>query len=139
MTRRAKICVAVVAVAAFAAVGFAVGSAIGAGAAGVWACPGQIALDLNTYGQGSATAAEALQGEAGVLARYGVVTQSQLDQALASASGPTRYDASNGMLYINGNLVAQFSAGQLPDQSWAVASAQYCSPPASGGSPGATP
>ena len=143
MTRKMKICVAVGAVAALAAVGFAVGSAIGVGAASDWACqPDRIALDVSTYGQGggSPTAAAAMQSEASVLAQYGVASQSQLDQALASATGATRYSTSDGMLYVNGSVVAQFSALQLPDKTWGVTSTQYCSPsPANPGSPGATP
>ena len=141
MRRGARVLVAVVTVAAFAVVGFAIRSAVGAGAPSVWACqPDQMALDLGTYGQGggNATAAAGLQSEAAILAAYGVASQSLLDQALASASGATRYDDSNGMLYVGGSVVAQFSAQQLPDQSWGVATTKYCSPPASAGSPGTT-
>ena len=130
MMRGARVCVAILAA---ATVGLAVWSAVGSGAPIVWACQhDHIALDLFTYGQGggSATAEEALRSEAGVLASDGVSDQSRLNEALASRSGPTRYAPSTGMVYIDGSVVAQISPGQLPDKSWVVESARYCSPPA---------
>ncbi len=120
----------------------AIGAAVGAGASSDWACkPEYVATAINEYTSegGDSTAAEALRNEAYVLARDRVASESQLAQALASDKGDTRYDADTGMLYVDGSVVARFSAGQFADKSWGVGTAQFCYPPASDGAPTNSP
>jgi hypothetical protein len=114
--------------------GMAIGAAVRAGASSDWACkPEQVAFAIVEHEPegGASTAAEALRNEANAEAHFGVVTESQLDQALASDSGDTRYDADTGMLYVDGSVVAKFRATQLTDKTWVVGSAQFCTVPPS--------
>jgi hypothetical protein len=60
-------------------------------------------------------------------------TSQQLDEALASDQGPTRYDPTTGNLFIDGVLAAQFSATKLSDGTYIADEVTTCAPKTAGG------
>ncbi len=122
-----KMAVLVAALAASAALGTAIGSR--GGPLGEWGCPrGRIGYSLFTNAEsgGHASPEEALAALAPFLAADGAREQPEYAEALASRTGPTRFDPHTGKLYIDDRLEARITLVQLADGTWTVDNLMLC-------------
>lgn len=116
------------------AVGAALGTAIGS-AGGPYderGCPPErIGHSVFTYAEGGGYASpeETLAALAPFLAADGAREQSEYAEALASTTGPTRFEPDTGKLYIDDKVEARIALVQLADGTWTVDSEMLCHRP----------
>lgn len=121
----------IVVVIAGAVLGTAVGSA--GGPYDDWGCPVErIATQVYTpaEGGGYATEDDALKGMVEFLAADGERTQSEYAEAIASRTGPNRYEPDTGRIYLDDRVEVQLNFEQLPDRTWTPSEVIICGPPA---------
>jgi hypothetical protein len=143
-SRRAKtirIVAPVSLLAAAAALGTAIGSA--SGPYDDWGCPPErIAHSIYdpAEGGGYASPDDLLAALAPFLATDGAREQSEYADALASRSGPTRFEPDTGNLYIDDEIEARIALTQIADGTWTIDSEMLCEPATTQlPSPGPTP
>jgi len=114
-----------------AALGTAIGSA--GGPFDEWGCPSErIARETFTPAEsgGYKTQSEALAAMVGFFAADGDQAASEYAAAVASSSGPTRYEPDTGRLFIEDKVEVQLRFEQLPDGTWTPSEVTICGPSA---------
>lgn len=124
----------IVALVSGAALGTAIGSAIGSagGPFADWGCPSErIARQVYTPAEGGGykTEDEALTAMADFLAADGDQARSEYAEAIASRTGPTRYEPETGRIFIYDKVEVQLRFDQLPDGTWTPSEVTLCGPP----------
>jgi hypothetical protein len=127
LSKAIRMAMLVFALAGSAALGTAIGSA--SGPYDEWGCPPErigYSLFTNADGGGDASPEETLAALAPFLAADGERGQSDYAEALASRTGPTRFEPDTGELYIDGRIEARIALVQLTDGTWAVDNVMLC-------------
>jgi hypothetical protein len=113
-----------------AALGTAVGSA--SGPYDGWGCPPE-RIGHSTFepaeGGGYSSREETLAAHARYLAADGAHSEAEYAEALASRTGPNRFDADMGTLYIDDMVEARITLAQLADGTWTVDNQMLCGRP----------
>lgn len=115
---------------AAAVLGTAVGSA--GGPYDEWGCPpGRIGDSIYTpaEGGGYASPEETLAALAPFLVADGARAEADYAEALASRTGPDRFEPQTGHLYINDRIEARITLAQLADGTWTVENEMLCHRP----------
>jgi hypothetical protein len=114
--------------------GAALGTAIGTagGPYDDWGCPSeQITREVYTPAEagGYKTRDEALTAMVDFLATDGDQARSEYADAIASRTGPTRYDPELGRVYIADKVEVELHFEQLPDGTWTPSEVTLCGRP----------
>jgi len=145
MARRRRVIGTILFLAALLTAAF-LGTALGSTswATDEWACPKEQVASV-TYALadtgGYSSIDEALADMPRFLADAGERTESEYADAIASRSGPDRYEPDTGKIVIKDKVEAQLAIEQLNDKSWAPALLTICGPsaPAEPPTPSPTP
>lgn len=122
----------VVALTGGAALGTAIGSA--GGPFDDWGCPSErITREVYTPAEGGGykTQDEALTAMVDVLSADGDQTRSDYATAVASRTGPTRYEPATGRIFIADKIEVQLQFEQLSDGTWTPSEVTLCGRPVS--------
>jgi hypothetical protein len=128
--RAIKTAAVVVALVGAAALGTAVGSA--GGPYDGWECPPDRighTLYTNAEGGGYASPEETLADHARFLAADGPHDESVYAEALASRTGPDRFEPETGELYVDDRIEARITLTELADGTWSVDNELLCHRP----------
>lgn len=130
--KRAGWAVAAIGVAAVA--GIAVLSAASSESSLDWSCKDQMVIHGDAV-SGYPDVASARSGALTLLANVAPgfkVSPTEASSALSASTGPDRYDASTGKLFVNDVLVAQFTVTKMPDGSYLPGDITTCAPTTGG-------
>jgi hypothetical protein len=119
-----------IAVASGTALGTAVGST--SGPYDDWGCPSE-RISHSTFtpaeGGGYSSREETLAAHARYLAADGAHSEDEYAEALASPTGPNRFEPDTGTLYIGDKVEARITLVQLADGIWTVDNEMLCGRP----------